>query len=66
MFTAHFYDDKIDDVAVSYLVFVIIIQLGFRIFCVLFSSPPLEMAKNGRQMFSIVCASDSDIIRILV
>jgi hypothetical protein len=29
MFTSHFYDDKIDDVAVSYLVSEIIIQLGF-------------------------------------
>lgn len=29
MFTTHFYDDKIDDVAVSYLVSEIIIQVGF-------------------------------------
>jgi hypothetical protein len=29
MFTSHFYEDKIDDVAVSYLVSEIIIQLGF-------------------------------------
>lgn len=28
MFTTHFYDDKIDDVAVSYLVWEIIIQVG--------------------------------------
>lgn len=28
MFTSHFYDDKIDDVAVSYLVWEIIIQVG--------------------------------------
>lgn len=31
MFTSHFYEDKIDDVAVSYLVFVIIIQLSFSV-----------------------------------
>lgn len=29
MFTSHFYEDKIDDVAVSYLVFVIITHFGF-------------------------------------
>lgn len=29
MFTTHFYDDKIDDAAVSYLVLKIIIQHGF-------------------------------------
>ena len=31
MFTTHFYDDGIDDVAVSYLVLKIIIQLGFGV-----------------------------------
>lgn len=31
MFTTHFYDEEIDDVAVSYLVLEIIIQLDYSV-----------------------------------
>lgn len=51
MFTTHFYDDKIDDVAVSYLVLKIISHLA------------LAFMKNRTKKFSFLFLSTRSLIK---